>query len=259
MITSMVRNWSFVVLSSVASVPLVRADQLSERDQHAVTQHFKLGMQALIEEQYDAAEREFRAAVKIDPLYDAAFYGLGQVYMATRRFDSAVTAYIAARDAFKSATAAEALAGVSSDRRLKDQIEALKDYERNLTRQTANGNNPAARGPLDRVRDQIVQLESRMSRRAGATPPPVPAGLSMALGSAYFRLNKLEDAERAYKAAIEVSPTLGEAHSNLAVVYLVTGRVSEADAAVRAAEKAGFKVNPKLKDDIAGAKAKAGG
>jgi tetratricopeptide (TPR) repeat protein len=257
MIARVLRSWGFVVLICTAGVPLLHAGQLSERDQHAVTQHFKLGMQALLGEQYDTAEREYREAVKIDPLYDAAFYGLGQVYMATRRFDSAVTAYIAARDAFRSATAAEALAGATSERRLKDQIEALKDYERNLTRQTAAGNNPAARGPIDRVRDQIVQLESRMSRRTGATPP-VPAGLSMALGSAYFRLNKLEDAEREYKAAIEVSPSLGESHNNLAVVYLVTGRISEADAAVKAAEKAGFKVNPKLKDDIAAAK-KAGG
>ena len=126
MITRILRSGGFVVLICAASVPIVRADQLSERDQHAVTQHFKLGMQALLGEQYDTAEREFRAAVKIDPLYDAAFYGLGQVYMATRRFDSAVTAYIAARDAFRSATAAEALASVTSDRRLKDQIEALK-------------------------------------------------------------------------------------------------------------------------------------
>ena len=259
MITSILKRGCFAVLLCAASVSTLRADQLSERDQHAVTQHFKHGMEALLGEQYDTAEREFRAAVKIDPLYDAAFYGLGQVYMATRRFDSAVTAYIAARDAFRSATAAEALASVSSDRRLKDQIEALKDYERNLTRQTAGATNPASRGPIDRVHDQILQLETRVSRRAGSAPPPIPAGLSMALGSAYFRLNKLEDAEREYRAAIEVSPSLGEAHSNLAVVYLVTGRISEADAAVRAAEKAGFKVNPRLKDDIAAAKNKGGG
>ena len=128
MIGSILRSGWFAVLLCVASVSALHADQLSEREQHAVAQHFKLGMEALLGEKYDTAEREFRAAVKIDPLYDAAFYGLGQVYMATRRFDAAVTAYIAARDAFRSATAAEALAGVTSDRRLKDQIDALKDY-----------------------------------------------------------------------------------------------------------------------------------
>jgi Tfp pilus assembly protein PilF len=253
----MISRGLLVFLIAVTSLSLADAQQLSERDQHAATQHFKLGMQALLTEHYDEAEREFRAAVRIDPLYDAAFYGLGQVYMATKRFDSAVKAYIAARDAFKSATAEEALASVTSDRRLKDQIDALKDYERNLTRQTAAQSNPAARGPIDRVRDQIKQLETRMGRRSGATPPPVPAGLSMALGSAYFRLNQLEDAEREYKAAIDVNPSFGEAHSNLAVVYLVTGRIDEADTALKTAEKAGFKANPKLKDDIAAAKKKS--
>jgi len=44
----------------------------------------------------------------------------------------------------------------------------------------------------------------------------------MALGSAYFRLNDLPNAEKEYKAAIDVDPSFGEAHSNLAVVYLIT-------------------------------------
>ena len=62
---------------------------------------------------------------------------------------------------------------------------------------------------------------------------------------------------REYKAVIDVNPSFGEAHSNLAVVYLVTGRIDEADTAVKTAEKAGFKANPRLKDDIAAAKKKS--
>jgi tetratricopeptide (TPR) repeat protein len=234
---------------AVASVGHLHAAQLSERDQHAATQHFKRGMEDLLGERYETAEREFRDAVKIDPLYDAAFYGLGQVYMATKQFESAVKAYIAARDAFKSATAAESLASVSTDRRLRDQIDALKDYERNLTRQVTTTRSPAAQAAIDRIHDQILQMETRL-HRTGGPPPPVPAGYSMALGSAYFRLNQLPDAEREYKAAIQVDPSFGEAHSNLAVVYFVTGRIAEADAALKAATKAGFKVNPRLKEDI---------
>jgi len=51
---------------------------------------FRSGMEALAAEHYDEAEQDFRAAVKMDPLYDAAFYGLGQVYMATKRYERAV-------------------------------------------------------------------------------------------------------------------------------------------------------------------------
>ena len=77
-----------------------------------------------------------------------------------------------------------------------------------------------------------------------------PAEVSLALGSAYFRSGNLADAEREYLAALAVNPQLGEAHNNLAVVYLLTGRIGEAEAAVEKAEAAGFRVNSQLKSDI---------
>ena len=244
---------TFVLLCAVLTGAAGHARQLSERDQSAASQHFRRGMESLLAERYDVAETEFKSAVVIDPLYDAAFYGLGQVYMATKRYDDALKAYLASREAFKSATAAEVLTSVASDRRLRDQIDTLKDNERNMMRLMSSGQNPGAQRSIEQVREQIQQLENRKSRRAGASPPPVPAGISMAIGSAYFRLNDLAHAEKEYKAAVEVNPGFGEAHSNLAVVYLVTGRATEADAEVKAAERAGFRVNPKLKADIAAA------
>jgi tetratricopeptide (TPR) repeat protein len=250
------RSLLFLMIAVVSRAP-INASQLSERDQHAASQHFKRGMESLLGEKYDVAETEFKAAVAIDPLYDAAFYGLGQVYMATRRYDQALKAYLASREAFKSATAAEVLQGTAADRRLRDQIDALKDNERNMTRLMSGGQSPNAQQAIDQVREQIQQLESRKGRRASAPPPPVPAGLSMAIGSAYFRLNDLANAEKEYKAAVDVNPSFGEAHSNLAVVYFVTGRLPEAETEIKAAEKAGFRVNPRLKDDIAAAKKKS--
>jgi Tfp pilus assembly protein PilF len=70
------------------------------------------------------------------------------------------------------------------------------------------------------------------------------------LGSAYFRNGAMADAEREYRAAIAVDPKVGEAHSNRAVVCMMTGRIAEANQQVAAAEKAGFRVNPQLKADL---------
>ena len=78
----------------------------------------------------------------------------------------------------------------------------------------------------------------------------VPPWVSLALGSAYFRAGRLSDAEREYKATIAADSRSGEAHNNLAVVYLETGRITEAEASVKAAKKAGFKVHPQLEQDI---------
>jgi len=47
-----------------------------------------------------------------------------------------------------------------------------------------------------------------------------------------------------------VNSKLGEAHNNLAVLYMQTGRKAEAEEAVKAAERARFRVHPQLKEDI---------
>jgi tetratricopeptide (TPR) repeat protein len=223
---------------------------LDDRQRREAVDHFKAGMQALTAERFDVAESEFRQATRLDPLYDAAFYGLGQVYMATKRYEDALQAYLRAREAFKTATAADLLDRVAADRRLKDQIQAIRDYVSLYERQASTTRSPTVAAVIDRYRDQIRQMESRLSRNNSGAPSPVPAGFSLAIGSAYFRLNQLPEAEREYLAAIEVNRSFGEAFNNLAVVYLVTGRVREAREAVESAERAGFRVNPQLKADI---------
>ena len=60
----------------------------------------RAGMTALATERYETAEAEFKNAVQFDPLHDGAFYGLGQVYMATKRYPEAVKAYQDSRAAF---------------------------------------------------------------------------------------------------------------------------------------------------------------
>jgi Flp pilus assembly protein TadD len=78
----------------------------------------------------------------------------------------------------------------------------------------------------------------------------VPFYVSMALGAAYFRSSRFADAEREYKAAIEANSGSGETHNNLAVLYLLTNRPSDAASEIKLAEQTGFTVNPQLKADI---------
>jgi Flp pilus assembly protein TadD len=215
----------------------------------SASDHFKSGMSALAVEQYEKAEAEFQNAVAIDPLFDAAFYGLGQVYMATKRYDRAVRAYISSRDAFKTSISAAKYDAVAADRRLRDQLQASKDYGRQLQRMSAT-QSPSLSAAIERNREEQRQIESRLNRAKGAPPLPVPAGLSMALGSAYYRTGDLQGAEREYLEAVKADPAFGEAHSNLAVVYMLTGRLDSAETEIALAEKTGFKVNPRLKDDL---------
>ena len=215
----------------------------------SASDHFRSGMSALATEQYEKAEAAFQNAVLIDPLFDAAFYGLGQVYMATKRYSEAVRAYINSRDAFKASLAADKFDAEAADRRVRDQLQASKDYGRQLQRMSQT-QSPSVVAAIERNKEEQRQLESRLGRSKGAASLPVPAGLSMALGSAYYRVGDIENAEREYLEAVRVDPAFGEAHNNLAVLYMLSGRLQQAEQAIGLAEKAGFKVNPRLKEDL---------
>jgi hypothetical protein len=106
--------------------------------------------------------------------------------------------------------------------------------------QESTGGNARLRELTDLLRAQIE------SDRVWELPP----GLSLALGSAYFRTGRLADAEREYRAAVVAEPKLAEPHSNLAVVLLLTGRPSEAKDQLALAEETGFKPPPGLREDI---------
>ena len=115
-------------------------------------------------------------------------------------------------------------AGVQT-RQAQDQIRQLSDRRRALQENIERGND--------------MTLTSS-----------VPAYVSLSYGSAQFRMGNLVEAEKAYKEAIAADARSGEAHNNLAVVYLETGRLDEAEKSVQAAERAGFNVHPQLKEDI---------
>jgi Flp pilus assembly protein TadD len=219
---------------------------LPVREHIEAMRHLRLGQEHMHAEQWDKAEAEFKAAAKLEPTLEMAHYGLGQVYMNTKRFPAAVTAYLGCRDAFVANTARLATNDLAAQRQLDDQIRILED-ERTL--QASGRVKPMlSGGPAD--------LDRRISEMKGSrfhgekAMPGIPAWISVALGSAYFRSGAMPDAEREYRAALAVDPKLGEAHNNLAVVCLLTGRYPEADDEIKAAEKAGFKVNPQLKADV---------
>jgi tetratricopeptide (TPR) repeat protein len=180
-------------------------------------------------------------------------YGLGQVYMATKRFPDAVRAYLACRAAFVSNTARRLTNDVEAQRALDDEIRSLEDEKTLLLSGRATA--MMSGGPIDLDR-RISDLKARRFRDSKALPD-TPAWISIALGSAHFRAGSMADAEQQYLEALKADPKLGEAHNNLAVVYMLSGRYPQAESEIKAAEKSGFRVNPQLKEDLKAARAKS--
>lgn len=210
---------------------------------------YVVGLENMKTEAWDDAVASFSKAIDIDPTFEMAFYMLGRAHMAQKKFVEAAAAYEKCRDLYR----AQMGKGFSSaqdrqrdrDTRLREIDEVIRSYQ--------------GAPQTIRIQDAIRQLQNQRRELAEMVArgnsvmtieTAVPSYLSTALGSAYFRSGRLQDAEREYKAAIAADAKAGEAYSNLAVVYLETGRLDEAEKSVKSAEKVGFRVHPQLKEDI---------
>jgi protein O-GlcNAc transferase len=229
--------WLFAAVSITAA-----GDDQGHRE---ALMHYRAGKQSMSSERWAEAVLELREAVKLDPLLAVAHYDLGQVFMAAKRYPDAIRAYLGAKQAFADLAALEQTDRFKAEESRDDQIRELRNF---LVR--ARQTNNAAYDHLQiQIEDQIHSLEA-MKNKGLARQSETPAELSMALGSAYYRTGALEDAAREYVAAIKVRPGFGEAHNNLAAVLMLDGRFDEAEKEIGLAEKAGFKVSPKFKEDL---------
>lgn len=211
---------------------------------------YKDGVQLMMSEKWDDAVEQFKAAIAIDRLMAMAHYNVGQCRMAQKRYVEAVAAYRGAKEAFEAQGTASQKDRNDRERARQDEINELKD---SLLRVRTLKN--VSEQEVIRIEDRLRTLESAQNRNLEESGG-VPAEVYLALGSAYYRQQKLADAEREYLEAVRVNNKLGPAHNNLAVIYLVTGRLDEAEASMKLAKKNGFKVNPQFEADLKAAQRK---
>ena len=215
-------------------------------DVRRAKQHDGDGWKALEEGHADRALAEFQAALQINPEYADALHGLGKASMALQRYPDAVSALERCRLSYLHGGTEDAERRLIETSARQAQLQTLKQRlaQAQLNADQSIGSNNA----IAVLRQQIRDLEGvRDPGPMVAEEGSVPAFLSLELGSAYFRVNRLPEAERMFRDAIAAQPAFGEAHSNLALVCLLTNRAAEAEEHIRIAEEAKFKVNPELK------------
>ncbi len=232
-----------LLVVSVAGAVAAQVEQITGHRERARLD-YRLGWQLMREESFEDALSAFRRAVIIDPSFEDAHYGVGRSHMMLRQYPQAIAAYTRCRDLYAAQAGRQFSSKQEAQRYRQDRLAeidvVIRDYQQ--APQTARTQNRLRQ--LEEQRREIAQTVDR------GVEHRVPAFVSLALGSAYFRAGRIDDAEREYKAAIAAQPGAGEAHNNLAVVYFETGRLNDAVRSVKAAEKAGYRVHPALKQDI---------
>jgi tetratricopeptide (TPR) repeat protein len=219
-------------------------------------EHVREGQILLAAESYERAAEAFRSAIQMDDRILLAHYGLGQASMFLRDYAGAVAAFEKARDVFRDLKADEPTKRMAAREARAEQVKLLRERGRALRSRGAG----AGRAHVDTQLEPEVQHLERMLETveyiSGSRDDHVPPALSLALGSAHFRDGRPLDAEREYRAAIAADQRLGEAHNNLGVVLLVTGRAREARESLRLASKHGFRVPQELVRDVEAAAAR---
>lgn len=241
----------FVLVASIA-VPRLAAPQPPQRaaDPNVARAqlHYRLGWDALRSEDWNAAVKEFQAAVDLHPKFALAYYGLGKAHMGLRRYPNAVAAFEACRDIYTAQGGARFSGQADATRARQDRMMELEELQRQFSK---GPQTPQAQDTQRLIQNAMRVTQDATDRGISLNiDASAPAFVSVALGSAYFRAERIADAERAYREAIADDPRAGEAHNNLAVVYMLTGRLDDSTREVALAEKAGFRVNPQFKKDL---------
>jgi tetratricopeptide (TPR) repeat protein len=239
-------RWRCAVVAFVLVALLPAPARAQLVDEHTRTEaflFFNAGETFMSAQDFGNAAEQFIKAIGKDRLMTLAYFGLGQASMERHLFPNAI-------EAFQQCLAADReLYDLSRTHRLESEaarIDLIREMEDSLRRLAES--KKATRPQLIRLEAQIVALKRR--KTALEAPYEPPAEVLLVLGSAFFRNGERDDAETQWKAAIEVNPKLGEAHNNLAVIYMQTERFDLAEREITLAEKSGVRVNPQFKDDL---------
>lgn len=223
------------------------AQEVNRRDAERAKKLTEEGEKALRNERFEEAAIRFKGAIELDETLIPAHYGLGQAQMALHDYASAAVTLQGCKDLMLRHSLESQKEWAERDRKRRD---AIRDLEQALeTIRSGKIKGGEARGMEVQAETRLRQLREENLRGAEAQVK-IPAELSLLLGSAYFRLQRFEDAEKNYSEAVDTDPKLGEAHNNLAVIYMLTNRFDESRRSIEAAESAGFNVHPQLKKDL---------
>jgi tetratricopeptide (TPR) repeat protein len=235
-------------LVSALSATVVAQHLADDHDRREAMRHYRSGQEQMAGERFDRAAEEFSKAIQYDRLFTLAHYFLGQAYGNLQRYPSAIKAYKDCIEACRAIYSLRQTNRFEAEKRRDDEIRVLRET-------VAVAQAQATRSPGSGLGLRATQLEQQMQNlerdRASIDGPfQPPAEVLLALGSALFHNDQVEQAEFEWVAATQVNPKMGEAHNNLAVLYMRTGRVKAAAEELKLAERNGVRVNPQFKKEL---------
>ena len=183
-------------------------------------EHVEMGIAFLEMKMYDAAQREFKCAVEMDPNSAEVRFYLGLASYKVNLFRAAADYFAEARELGSASNAVLNDMGLAYER-LGHLDRARECYAKAVEADDASSTSYVNLGIACYKKGLYEEAENafRLAIKMGSTASLCPYYLGMILA----RKEEYDEAEKMFKSAIEANPGSVAAHNNLAVVYELKG------------------------------------
>jgi len=248
-----------LLLVTLGSVLPARATEANARTIQQASALCRKGAKALQAGDKAEASARFEKALSVLPDFPDAHVGLGHVAMSEGNFEGALNSYQRARNGYLSFGSMLQSLREENFRETQRRMGQIRDQIDSLGHASTNARtDPRTEAEITRsltaLQDELRRLEAvePPKENAGADPP---AEVWFYIGNAQFKLEKYDEARASWETSAKLNPGFPMIHNNLAVIYWKAGRFNDAQRELATAERLGFPVNPKMKEDLAKASA----
>lgn len=208
--------------------------------------HYTKAMQLLADNKLGEGEAELLEAVKTFPQLAEGFVELGNLSMRRKEYREGLERYLKARDALSELHGMQRQQEAERQRQLQESIDLLNERISDLSRSQRASDQ-------GKIQQAMVHLEKLKQERANLQPSiesPFTPEVHFLVGTAQMKLEQFEEAAKEFQNALTLRPNFGEAHNNLAVVLYYRRDYPACWEHLRAAERAGIRVDPLFKEEL---------
>jgi len=207
--------------------------------------HYTKAMQLLADNKLAEGEAELLEAIKTFPQLAEGFVELGNLSMRRKEYREGLERYLKARDALAELQGIRRQQEAERQRQLQESIDLLNERIRDLGRSTQT-----SEGKIQQAMAHLEKLQQEKTNTQPTIESPFTPEVHFLVGTAQMKLEQFEEAAKEFQNALTLRPNFGEAHNNLAVVLYYRRNYPACWEHLRAAERAGIRVDPLFKEEL---------
>jgi len=220
-----------------------RKEKIIYEQYRSVTSNFEKGKKLFGGGNILKARKEFQTVIERMKEHAEAHYFLSRISYQENKYDEALSHIQDAKDNY--AFIAKMKVNMHANMLLE-----LRDIKESILEQLAGYGSASKTNPaVTRLHGKLHTINSRLNEPIPKTEG-IPAGYFYFHGNILAKLNEFQEAHDQYLEAVRINPKHGDAYNNLASLYYMVKKYSQAMEYLKLAEENGAQVNPIFKEEL---------